>query len=79
MTEATGGPEPSIEEAGSGHDPGVRQPEVLVPVWWLLGLLCLVEALHEVFGVGSPDAVFGLGLQGFLQVAATIVCLARAA
>jgi hypothetical protein len=60
------------------HGVGVQQPTVLVPVWWLLGLLVLAEALHELFGVGSPDAVFGLGIQAFLQVAATIVCLARA-
>ncbi len=57
---------------------GVRQPEVLVPVWWLLGLLVATEALHEILGVAGPDSVFGLGLQAFLQVAATILCLARA-
>jgi hypothetical protein len=57
---------------------GVRQPEVLVPLWWLLGLIGAVEALHELFGLGSPDGVFGLGIQAFLQVAATILCLARA-
>jgi hypothetical protein len=54
-----------------------REPRALVPVWWLLGLLVLAEALHEIFGVGSPNAVFGLGIQGFLLVAATILCLAR--
>jgi hypothetical protein len=57
----------------------VGQPEVLVPLWWLLGLLGLAEALHELFGLGSPDGVFGLGIQAFLQLAATILCLARAA
>jgi len=57
----------------------VRQPEVLVPLWWLLGLLCLAEALHELFGLGSPDDVFGLGIGAALQVAAAILCLARAA
>jgi hypothetical protein len=57
----------------------IGQPEVLVPLWWLLGLLGLAEALHELFGLGSPDGVFGLGIQAFLQVAATILCLVRAA
>jgi hypothetical protein len=57
---------------------GVHQPEVLVPVWWLLGLLILTEALHEILGVAGPDSVFGLGLQAFLQVVATVLCLARA-
>ena len=61
------------------HGAEGRQPEVLVPVWWLLGLLVLAEAVHEIFGVGSPDALFGLGIQAFLQVAATMLCLARAA
>ncbi|MBS1843415.1 MAG: hypothetical protein JST53_03265 [Actinobacteria bacterium] len=55
----------------------VRQPRVLVPVWWLLGCLLLVEALHEVFGLGSPDAALGLGLEAFLLVAATALCLGR--
>jgi hypothetical protein len=58
---------------------GGREPTVLVPVWWLLGLLLLAEALHEIFGVVSPNAVFGLGIQGFLLVASTILCFARAA
>lgn len=57
----------------------IRQPEVLVPLWWLLGLLCLAEALHELFGLGSPGDVFGLGIGAALQVAATILCLARVA
>jgi len=57
----------------------VRQPEVLVPLWWLLGLLCLAEALHELIGLGSPDDVFGLGIGAALQVAAAILCLARVA
>ena len=61
------------------HEAGVRQPAMLVPVWWLLGLLVLAEAVHEIFGVGSSDALFGLAIQAFLQVAATILCLARAA
>jgi FtsH-binding integral membrane protein len=75
-----------VAEAGSTtvgqrseDEPGIRQPEVLVPVWWLLGLLCLVEALHEIFGLGTPDGVFGLGIEAFLQVAAATLCLARAA
>jgi hypothetical protein len=71
--------EAPTEERFPEQDLGVRQPAVLVPVWWLLGLLCLVEALHEVLGIAGPDAVFGLGLQAFLQVAATILCFARAA
>lgn len=71
-------PETPIEEQAE-PDVGVRQPTVLVPVWWLMGLLCLVEALHEILGVGAPDAVFGLGLQAFLQVVATVLCFARAA
>jgi len=68
------------EAATAEHRPGLgaREPTVLVPVWWLLGVLVLAEALHELFGVGSPGAVFGLGIQGFLLVAATILCLARA-
>jgi hypothetical protein len=70
--------ETMIEEGIPARDQGVRQPAVLVPVWWLLGSLCLVEALHEVFGIGAPDAVLGLGIQAFLQIAATVLCLARA-
>jgi hypothetical protein len=58
---------------------GVRQPAVLLPVWWALGLLCLVEAVHEVFGVAGPNGVFGLGIQAFLQVAAALLCFARVA
>jgi hypothetical protein len=54
------------------------QPAVLVPVWWLLGALVLVEALHETTGVGDPDAVLGLGLEAFLLAAATAICLGRA-
>src|SRR5262245_54089347 len=57
----------------------IRQPEVLVPVWWLLVLLCLAEALHELFGLGSPDDVFGLGIEAALQVVAAALCLARVA
>lgn len=57
---------------------GIRQPAVLVPVWWLLGSLCLVEALHEATGVGAPDAVLGRGLEAFLLVASATICLARA-
>ena len=67
-----------VEEGRTPHDAGVRQPAVLVPVWWFLGLLCLIEAVHEVFDVAGPDAVFGLGLEAFLLVAATVLCLARA-
>lgn len=66
------------EDAPQLASAGIRRPAVLVPVWWLLGLLCLVEALHETTGVGSPDAVLGLGLEAFLLVSATIICLARA-
>ncbi len=68
----------SVEDEKPRPDGGVGQPRVLVPVWWLLGSLCLVEALHEVFGLGSPDAVLGRGLEAFLLVAATALCLARA-
>jgi hypothetical protein len=60
-------------------EPALRAPSVLIPVWWLLGLLCLVEALHEILGVGSPDGLFGAGIEAFLQVAAAMLCLARAA
>jgi hypothetical protein len=69
---ATTNPRPEEEEA-------VRAPSVLIPVWWLLGLLCLVEALHEIFGLGAPDGVFGAGIEAFLQVAAATLCLARSA
>lgn len=48
-----------------------------MPVWWLLGLLVAVEALHEVLGIGGPDAVFGLGIQAALQVVAAALCIAR--
>jgi diguanylate cyclase len=51
----------------------------LVPLWWLLGLVCLAEALHELFGLGLPDDVFGLGFQAALQLAAAAVCLLRLA
>ncbi len=59
-------------------DVGIRQPTVLVPVWWLLGSLCVVEAVHETTGLGSPDAVLGRGMEAFLVSAAAILCLARA-
>jgi hypothetical protein len=68
----------AIEEAPSRSAAGIRQPRVLVPVWWLLGALVVVEALHEATGVGDPDAVLGIGLEAFLLVAATAICLARA-
>jgi hypothetical protein len=68
----------SVEERPPRPEGGIRQPRVLVPVWWLLGSLCVVEALHEATGVGSPDAVLGLGLEAFLLVAASVICLARA-
>jgi hypothetical protein len=70
--EATLEPPPESEIAA-------RQPEVLVPLWWLLGLLCLAEALHELFGLGSPDDLFGLGIGAALQVAAAVLCLTRVA
>ena len=57
----------------------VARPAMLVPLGWLLGVLLLIEAVHEVFGVGSPGVVLGLGIQGFLLVAAAVLCLARAA
>jgi hypothetical protein len=68
----------SIEEASPRSRAGIRQPSVLVPVWWLLGALVVVEALHEATGLGDPDAVLGLGLEAFLLVAATVICLGRA-
>ena len=48
-------------------------------LWWLLGLLVLAEAVHELLGLGSADGVFDLGSRPFLQVAAAALCLARAA
>ena len=75
---------PALSRGRPAADPaprpatGIRQPAVLVPLWWLLGALCLVEALHEVTGLGDPDAVLGLGLEAFLLVAATVICLGRA-
>jgi hypothetical protein len=56
---------------------GIRQPAVLVPAWWLLGALVVVEAVHETTGLGDPDAVLGLGLEAFLLVAAAALCLGR--
>ncbi len=46
-------------------------------MWWLLGLLVAVEALHEVLGIGGPDAVFSLGIQAALQLVAAALCIAR--
>jgi len=75
---------PALSRGRPAADPaprpatGIRQPAVLVPLWWLLGALCLVEALHEVTGLGDPDSVLGLGLEAFLLVAATVICLGRA-
>jgi hypothetical protein len=57
----------------------VDRRDVLVPVWWLLALLVLVEALHEVLGVGSPDLLFGTVLQTSMVAAAAALCLARCA
>jgi len=71
--------EPPLVAAPPAPESEIGQPEVLVPVWWLLGLLALAEALHELFGLGSPDAVFGLGIAAVLQIAAAVLCLARAA
>jgi hypothetical protein len=71
--------EPPLVAAPPATEREIGQPEVLVPVWWLLGLLALAEALHELFGLGSPDALFGLGIAAVLQVAAAVLCLARAA
>lgn len=68
----------STEAADPRRATGARQPAVLVPVWWLLGSLCLVEAMHEATGIGAPNSVLGLGLEAFLLVAATVICLARA-
>jgi hypothetical protein len=71
-------PEAAIAGPRPEGEPGVGAPSVLIPVWWLLGLLCLVEALREIFGLGSADGLFGLGIEAFLQVAAATLCLARA-
>jgi hypothetical protein len=68
----------STEDTPPRASTGIRQPAVLVPVWWLLGSLCLVEALHELTGVGGPDAVLGIGMEAFLVSAAAVICLARA-
>jgi hypothetical protein len=68
----------SIEDLPPGAATGIRQPAVLVPVWWLLGSLCVVEALHELTGVGGPHAVLGIGMEAFLVSAAAAICLARA-
>jgi hypothetical protein len=68
----------STEDTPPHAATGIRQPAVLVPVWWLLGSLCLVEALHELTGVGGPDAVLGIGMEAFLVSAAAVICLARA-
>src|SRR5690242_19054660 len=70
--------EQSIEDTPARSATGIRQPAVLVPVWWLLGSLCAVEALHELTGVGGPDAVFGIGMEAFLVSAAAVICLTRA-
>ena len=48
-----------------------------MPVWWLLGLLVAVEALHEILGIGGPDAVFSLGIQAALLLVAAALCIAR--
>ncbi len=58
---------------------GVDHRDALVPAWWLLALLVLVEALHEVLGIGSPDWLFGTALQTLMVVAAAALCLARCA
>jgi hypothetical protein len=67
----------SIEDTPPRPATGIRQPTVLVPVWWLLGSLCVVEALHELTGIGGPDAVLGIGMEAFLVSAAAAICLAR--
>jgi hypothetical protein len=79
MSNPSGESEVATADRRPKEEDGPGEPKVLVPLWWLLGLLVLVEALHEVFGVGSPDAVFGLGIQAFMQVAGAILCFARAA
>jgi hypothetical protein len=54
-----------------------RHPDALVPVWWGLGLLVAVEALHEILNIGGPDAIFSLGIQAALQAVAAALCIAR--
>lgn len=77
MSESTTVGSRAAEDARSLPGTGIRQPAVLVPVWWLLGSLCLVEALHEVTGLGGPDAVLGIGMEAFLVSSAALICLAR--
>jgi hypothetical protein len=48
-------------------------------VWWLLGLLTVTEAVHELFAVAAPDALFGAGIQDFVVAAAALLCVGRAA
>jgi hypothetical protein len=69
--------EQTIEDNPPRPATGIRQPTVLVPVWWLLGSLCLVEALHEITGLAGPDVLLGIGMEAFLVSAAAVICLAR--
>jgi hypothetical protein len=57
---------------------GRRTPRALVAVWWLLGLLVVVEAVHELFSVGGPDALFDTWIHGFAIAVAAALCFARA-
>lgn len=73
-------PEPEIKpDPRPEHRVGLSEPGVLVPVWLLLVLLLVAEAVHELAGVGSPDAVFSVGIEAFLVAASSILCLLRAA
>jgi hypothetical protein len=48
-------------------------------VWAVLAVLTAAEAVHDLLGLGRPDALFTSGLHDGVLVAAAALCLARAA
>jgi hypothetical protein len=47
-------------------------------IWWILGLLILLEAVKELFGGLSPDALFQNWIHDAVLIAATALCVRRA-
>lgn len=47
-------------------------------MYWLLGLLLVLEAVRDTFTAGSANAPVGLGIEAFLVAAGSTLCLGRA-
>jgi hypothetical protein len=69
-------PARSPADADIGERP---RPPGLVVVWWVLGLVTLAEAVHEVLHVGGPARLFTDWFHDGVLLAAAALTLARAA